>query len=83
MISQIIFNRTVSKILPLHKPYSEILIKDGWEVVQETIVGTEFKFSFKGRGKGDYETALWQLGYALPDGVPMESYLIDWDSSEY
>jgi len=65
------------------KPHSELLIKEGWEVVQDTLVGTEFKFSFTGCGKGDDETALWELGYALPDGVPMNSYRIEWERSEY
>ena len=70
-------------IFTVTEPYSELLINAGWEVVQETIVGTEFKFSFKGRGKGDDETALWQLGYALPDGVPDNCWRVGWGRSVY
>ena len=47
------------------------------------VLGTQFKFSFTGLGKSDDELALWDLGYALPDGVPMKSYRIDWDRSVY
>ena len=70
-------------IFTVTDPYSEILIKEGWEVVQKTIVGTEFKFSFTGHGKGDDETALWELGYALPAGVPDNCWRVTWNRSEY
>ena len=70
-------------IFTVTKLYSELLIKDGWDVVQETIIGTEFKFCFTGRGKGDDETALWELGYALPDGVPDNCWRVCWERSVY
>ena len=70
-------------IFTVTEPYSKILIKEGWEVVQERIVGTEFKFSFTGRGKGDDEKALWELGYALANGVPDNCWRVCWERSEY
>ena len=70
-------------IFTVTKPHSEILIKKGWEVVQETLVGTEFQFSFTGRGRGNDETALWELGYALPENVPDNCWRICWERSAY
>ena len=70
-------------IFTVPKPFLEQLVKDGWEVVEEHTSGTEFKFSFTSRGKGDDELALYELGYALPDGVPDNCWKVCWDRSVY
>ena len=56
-------------VFTVTKPYSETLINAGWEFLEKTKTGTVFKYYFTSRKRGDDETALWELGYALPDGV--------------
>ena len=65
------------------KPYSEQLVKDGWEVVEENASGTVFKFCFTGRGTGKDEEALFELGHALHGIVPDDCFEIDWEKSVY
>ena len=70
-------------VFTVNNEHSQQLVDDGWEVLEEAVSGTVFKYYFTSRKRGDDETALWDLGYALPDGVPMESYRIDWKRSVY
>ena len=70
-------------IFTVNNKHSQKLVDADWEVLEETASGTVFKFYFTSRKRGDDETALWDLGYALPEGVPMDSYRVDWDRSVY
>ena len=70
-------------VFTVNNEHSQKLIDDGWEVLEKTKAGTVFKFYFTSRKRGDDETALWDLGYALPKGVPDNSWRICWKKSEF
>ena len=70
-------------VFTVNNEHSQKLVDDGWEVLEETASGTVFKFYFTSRKRGDDETALWDLGYALPEGVPDNCWKICCDRSEY
>ena len=70
-------------IFTVPKPYSEELIKAGWEVIEEETSGTVFKYSFTGRGTGKNEEALFELGHELFGTVPDDCFEIDWERSVY
>ena len=62
-------------IFTVNNKHSQKLIDDGWVVLEETTAGTVFKFYFTSRKRGDDETALWELGYALPNGASPSSII--------
>lgn len=64
-------------------PYDKILIDDDWEVIETSKFKTTFKYYFSARKSGDDETALFELGHTIPEKVPMESYRVDWENSDY
>ena len=70
-------------VFTVNNKHSQKLIDDGWEVLEKTASGTVFKYYFTSRKRGDDETALWDLGYALPDGVPDNCWRVCWERSEY
>ena len=70
-------------VFTVNSKHSQKLIDDGWEILEETASGTVFKYYFNSRKRGDDETAMFDLGHSLPKNVPIESWRIDWDRSEY
>lgn len=70
-------------IFSVTEPHAKKLKQMGWEVVGEHVGGTEFKYSFTGRRKGDDESALWQLGHVLPETVPDNCWRVCWERSYF
>jgi len=70
-------------IFTVTKPHSEQLIKEGWEIVEETGSGTVFRFNFTGRGTGKDEEALFELSHALYGIVDDNCWWVCWERSVY
>ncbi|MEP1229088.1 MAG: hypothetical protein ABJG88_00285 [Litorimonas sp.] len=70
-------------IFSVPKQHAPLLEDAGWKVFQNSVIGTQFKFSFHNRGTGDDETVLFELMHALPETYEGNGLRVLWGRSEY
>lgn len=62
---------------------TRLMLEEGWSPVEQTSQGMIFEHHFKSRKCGDDETALFELGHALPTGIDLADFIVFWNRSRY